>query len=104
MPRGTLFCKIRTGAVEELRLKLDTCGEDFVYRDMIELDADSSDSFFSMLWAACEEKTLVELPLDWHRDMSRDGYFEREQMFAVLTPDELTNVIEMLTAARDRSI
>lgn len=105
MPRGTLFAKVRAGCVDELRMKLDTAGHnDFIYRAMIEVDASGSDEFFNMLWAACEERTRDELPLDWEADISRDGLYDSDQMFAVLGQEEVTNLIFMLTNARDGHI
>ncbi len=102
MPRGTLYAKIRAGDLGHLQIKLDTAGpNDFVYRDMIEVECSGSDEFFSMLWAACEEKTRTDLPLDWEADMSRDGLYQNDQMFAVLDWEEVTTLIVLLTNARD---
>jgi len=98
-PRGTLFCKVRACEVEPLRIKLDSLENDFIYRDLIELDADNSTAFADMTIAACLDKTRDELPLDWHVDMSRDGLFDADQMFAILDGDEGARLVNMLSAA-----
>jgi hypothetical protein len=103
LPQGTVFVKLNACDVSELMLKRGSYPNDFVYRSIVEIESESSNIFCDMLIDACENHTRDTIPLDWDRDIHRDGLFEEDQMFGVLDKEELTNVITMLTEARDQT-
>jgi hypothetical protein len=103
LPQGTVFVKLNACYLSELMVKRGSYPDDFVYRSMIEVESESSNIFCDMLIDACETRTRDIIPLDWDRDIHRDGLFDEAQMFGVLDKEELTNVITLLTEARDQT-
>lgn len=103
MPRGTVFAKVMACDVGPLMIMNGRMGDDFLYREMIEVNSSGSSEFFDIMLAACQDKTRDTIPLDWDLNQSRDGLFEKDQLFAILDDKELTLLIDMLTDARNKS-
>lgn len=99
MPSGTLFSKYTPQFFDEFRIKGDSIESiDFYYQSLVDpIDAESSGDLFEKLDAALKG---AELPIDLHCE-SRDGHFNKEQLFAVWSPIDVLALIRRLLEAFD---
>lgn len=96
LPKGTVYSKYSPCCFEGLMVKDDNCNKnDFFYQDLIgNIDnTDTGDFFFK-----CEqaERLGQSLKLDFEV-VSRDGMFERYQLFAIYEEEDLKSLIKILS-------
>lgn len=99
MPAGTLFAKFTPHCFDELAVKGETTGNDFVVQELIpwfEGCNDSSDYFQTIERMIAGEPSP---PLDFDCT-ARDGLFDPEQLFAVFDNDDVDRLIARLQRAR----
>jgi len=97
LPTGTLFSKYSPCVFEDLRIKGDTCGNDFVVQQISDaVDASSSAEFVDLLSFAVEEGRSVNLNFDY---AGRDGLFDKDQLFAVWERKDVEQLIDRLQQA-----
>jgi len=88
LPDGTVFMKYDPCIFGELEVRQDLCGDrDFLSESLINIENNSSDDYLNKLDDA-ERDSSIELKLDFDYT-GRDGYFEDEQLFAVLSMEDL---------------
>lgn len=97
MPEGTVFSKYQPCVFEEFRIKGETWGNDFLYQslDAGEFESSGSDDWMQKLDRA--EKDGIDLPLVFDGG-SRDGCFDDDQLFAVLSESDVLALIEKIRA------
>lgn len=102
MPEGTVYAKYQPSIFEGLCIKGDTISRlddgvaiDWFYQD---IGADAIESHDSGEWGALlEESELTGRELEMDYDMQgRDGCFEDDQLFAVLSKKDVAQLIERL--------
>ena len=102
MPSGTVFANYAPHCWDELKIKGDTVGEDFLvlhltgFFEGIEDDEQGTGILIDM------ENGGESPPIDTE-SWGRDGFFDRDQRFAVLNRDDVKRIIGMLQAAVDES-
>lgn len=77
----------------ELKIKTLEHDGDFLYQNILEVDAEGLDDLIEILGEAIENKTSIKL--DNNRTY-RDGLFERDQLFAVYEKKDLKKLIKRL--------
>ncbi len=95
LPSGTVFAKYKPCFFEGLQIKLDdgNWGEDFVVQDLeTPIKCDSSENF-EIQCERAEKGEEVDLDFDCG---SRDGLFDRDQLFAVWSRKDVQELIERL--------
>lgn len=94
MPKGTVYSKYSPHMFEGLMTKADNCNEiDFFYINLIgNLECPGSDDYADKSRAA-EGGARFNLDFDIE---SRDGMFDRGQLFAVYENDDLRGLIATL--------
>lgn len=88
LPPGTIFAKYTPCIFEEWRVKDETSGNDFYCRELVSTGtAAATDSalYFDELKRAESEEVG---PLDFET-ICRDGCFDDDQLFAVLSPEDV---------------
>lgn len=88
LPPGTIFAKYTPCMFEDWRVKDDTSGNDFYCRELVPtwtVAATDTSLYFDELRRAASEEVG---PLDFET-ISRDGCFDDDQMFAVLSPEDV---------------
>lgn len=105
LPGGTIYAKFDSANQQlgPLQIKLGTSwlpdngtAGDWVFRDLLEIEADNSDELWNILMAGSAGKPI---PLDFALEGGRDGLFHPEQRFAVLDINECVQLLHMLTCA-----
>lgn len=97
MPPETVFCKYFPCVFEEMRIKLDTFGDDFTYQGVIgEIECHSGYERIDDLFRSIETGESLTMCFD---DVSRDGCFDEDQLFAVLERQDVANLISRLAKA-----
>lgn len=91
LPDETLFFKVSKFGYTELSIKGRTVGDDFYVQSLKELNAD--ESIIDTYYTSAETKTSFNLDLDIQ---SRDGMFDKDQMFAIYEPVDVTQLINRL--------
>lgn len=87
---------------EDLNIFIEPCGErDFIYQSLIgAFDSSGSDHAMDMINCA-EENSSFDIPVDY-KCCARDGYFEDNDKYYVLSKNDLHKLIERLTIAYDQ--
>lgn len=97
MPPGTVFQKWAPDYWEALEIKEDTLPSDFVATAITEIPVSSDDmSESDDLCRRMRAGEDVPVNLDF---TSRDGLYDREQLFAVWAPDDVRALIEQIQRA-----
>lgn len=98
LPAGTVFAKYADHQFEQIEVKADTCGEDFVTNGLIpmfegwESGTDFEDGIDAMV--AGEQSP----PFDYD-SYGRDGLFDQDQLFAVFEKRDVEAMIAHLQEA-----
>lgn len=100
MPPGTLFAKYTPMVFDALMIKGETWAFDFLYQDLICIESSGSAELFDKLEEAQRTGGSLKLDLDCQ---SRDGLFEKDQLFAVWEKPDLEQLIARLTIALNES-
>lgn len=95
MRSGTLFCEIKQRwAIGEIRVKLDTIGEDFVELNLNEIQARDSTEWFETLEEMADQGSSCPIDLD---TTCRNGLFDEGALFMIYEADDLQRLISRLT-------
>ena len=95
MPNGTLFMKYEPCNFGDLRVKVDTLENDFIFESVTdEIDCSGSDELFDKLFAAQKDEN-ISLKMDFDAT-DRDGLYEAEQLFAVYEKVDVVGLIDKL--------
>ena len=98
-PPGTVYAKTVGTDMQGLCIKLETYpGGDWVFQDLIAIDATDSGEYFARF--AAMEHDGAEFPWDSGATM-RDGLFDADDKFLVFDAADLDGLIAALQAARD---
>lgn len=98
LPPGTLFAKFEPDVFGPLQLKADTCGEDFVCVELIpsfEGVRDCGD-WHEVLDRMVAGEASPPLRYDSY---GRDGYFDRDQLFAVFEERDVRALLDHIIEA-----
>jgi len=96
LPAGVVFMKFQPCVFEDsLLVKQDTMETDFTYQDITQgVDCVDSNDFCDILFAAEKDHSIsVSLIVDL---ISRDGLFEKNQLFAVYEQKDIDRLIGKL--------
>lgn len=87
---------------EDLNIFCNSCGErDFIYQPLIgSFYSSGSNHDMGMIYMAKEDNTY-EIPLDYECQ-SRDGIFEDDDRYYVLSKDDLKKLIDRLTVTYEK--
>lgn len=107
LPKGTLFCKFENGASPEfgdLMIKGDSIGEEtkeqtagFFYQDLSgSYDPVVNDDYYETLVTMM--KTGMDVPMNFDAG-SRDGFYDKEQHFAVFSLNDQLQLKDRLERA-----
>jgi hypothetical protein len=96
LPEGTLFMKYEPCFFGPLCIKDKTWEHDWNYIPLDDIDAKDSGEFGDKLQLAQEAGISVDMDFE---TVSRDGCFDKEQLFAVYEPTDHLNLIKVLVAA-----
>ncbi len=95
LPAGTIFLKYEPCVFEELQCKGDTWDHDFLSENIAyNIENTGSDDFSGKLFDAQEYG--ISLKMDFNC-RSRDGCFDRDQLFAVYEKQDVEMLISKLT-------
>jgi hypothetical protein len=100
LPAGTLFSKYEPTIFGDLSIKDDTCDgvDDFFYISIADaVDANGTEGFVDTLDRAEKEGSSFSLDLE---TVSRDGLFDKGQLFAVWESQDVNMLIARLQAAK----
>lgn len=109
LPAGTVFAKFGNAAgdpdhlyFDDVCIKEDTCGADFVVQDLTAQFEGwtGSDSHFEELQRMSADTAHESPPLDYD-SASRDGLFDKGQRFAVWSVEDTRRLIARLQDALD---
>lgn len=90
LPKNTVFQKYAPCSFGPIEIKGETREDDYLYEQLTEIDADDCYEYREMLIDA--EKNGVLLPLQFDIT-SRDGLFDKDQLFAVWSQSDVTNLV-----------
>lgn len=94
MPPQTLFSKYRPCVFDDLMIKGETWGNDFLYQQIIDaVKARDSGEFADILFKSAEDGSSFELDFDCQ---GRDGMFDADQLFAVWERKDVEALITRL--------
>jgi len=94
LPSGVLFSNFEPCYFQEIRVKLQTSGNDFIYQDINSaIKCDSSEEFNEKMFEATEKGTELEMDFEC---AGRDGMFDADQLFAVWNKDDVKSLIKLL--------
>ena len=94
LPPETLFAKYEPCAFEDLCIKGETWGDDFLVQDITgSIECCDSNEFVNRLDHS--EATEESVPMDFECT-GRDGCFDEGQLFAVWEPNDVRALIERL--------
>jgi len=98
MPSGTVFQKFTPNAFEGLQILESAEGPDFVATDLCEeiMSGDSSEEADDKVTDMYENGSSHPVSFE---NSSRDGMFERSQLFAVWSPEDVTALMQRLAEA-----
>lgn len=97
MPDGTVFAKYQPHVFDELAIKGETMGGDFVVQDLNPwFTTTTGDDYFDQLIAI--QAGEPSPPLDYDC-AGRDGLFDQDQLFAVFDRADLEALIDRLNVA-----
>ena len=91
LPENTLYSKFKPCYFDDLSIKYNTMGNDFVCVSIIDsIECDSSEEFSDKLFDAMENKKSIAMDFD---NCGRDGMFNDDQLFAVWESDDIRKLI-----------
>ena len=97
LPSGTLYAKYRECCIAELTIKtsepIDDKNQDFYYKDLLDTELCGGELIDLFDKTPIPE---IELNFDTNISTSRDGFFDQDQLFAVLTKEEHRKLIQLL--------
>ena len=94
LPEGTVFMKYEPCVFGDLSVKGETWQHDWLYSNITyNIDCVSSDDFSNKLDDAENNGASLQMDFDC---FSRDGCFDRDQLFAVYEKDDIDGLIERL--------
>ena len=94
LPENTVFSKYKPCVFDEIAVKGETMGNDFVTQRVSDaIEAPNSCEFIDLLLRA--EKTGESMKMDFDCG-SRDGLFDAGQLFAVWEEADVRGLIELL--------
>lgn len=96
LPEGTLFCKGKPWYWGTLMLKGESLPNDFIYRDLCWVDAESS----SEATEAFEEMLTQGVSVPMESAYGRDGCFDNDDIFLVFEEPDLEQLSEIIDNAR----
>ncbi len=92
LPPGTFFSKGVQWSMNGLYVKGETWGNDFIFVDLIMIDAESSDILFDRY----EEMLKNGKSYAINQDAMRDGSFDDEEVFLVFEKEDLKRIKELI--------
>jgi hypothetical protein len=93
-PVGTVFTKYQPCFFGDMRIKDSSLKNDFCYQEIIgSIDADDPQELMDKLHASEAQGKSVDIDLDC---LSRDGYFDDDQLFAVWERGDVEKLIQRL--------
>lgn len=99
-PAGTVFHNFEPSFFTGLYIKVSdyTFGHnDFVYQELLApIDANNTSELFELIDKA--ELEGADVPLDFKDSTMREGLFDDEKMYAVLSKQEVRGLIDALSA------
>lgn len=107
LPAGTIFAKFggpegnpEDGWFDDVCIKEDTCGADFVVQDLVgQFEGwTGSDSHFAEIDRMTSDPAHESPPLDYD-SAGRDGLFDEHQRFAVWSNEDAQRLLARLTQA-----
>ena len=96
LPEGTLYYKYKPEIFEELSIKGGTCGNDFVCLPLNDI-VEANDSCVESELLEAGEKGGADIPIAFD-NFGRDGMFDPDQLFAVLSKEEAKRLVLFLMA------
>lgn len=95
LPPNTLFAKYQPSVFEELEIKGETWEHDFLVTSSLSsaIKCSGTEEFIDLLDRA--EKTGESLAMDFESE-GRDGFFDKDQLFAVWEEADVLALIERL--------
>ena len=100
LPSGTVFSKYKPCIFDGLYIKSYSIGtNDFLYQSLIgNIKCSDGVEFSDILFSAVEKQSNIELDFELPE---RDGLFDDEQLFAIYSKDDVTElVITLLESSR----
>lgn len=107
LPAGTVFAKYRPTVMQDLCIKGETLPTrvgcpDFYYQPIADaIRCADSEEFADLLDEA--QADGISVPMDFECE-SRDGLFERDQLFAVFEPEDTWRLIQRLETALSKAV
>ena len=101
LPNNTVFMKFNPMMFESLCVKQDSIINtgDFYYEDITnEMDCSGTEEYIDVLKKAISDNTM-SIPLEFNCTL-RDGFFEKEQLFAVYEQKDIDGLIEKLKTCK----
>lgn len=93
LPEGVIYAKFQPCVFGDIAVKYDSIDNDWYYRDLLEVDAEDSGEWADMLLEGMEKD--ISLPLDFEC-VSRDGFYDDDQLFTVFEKQDVISLIESL--------
>ena len=92
LPDGTIFCKGTKWCFNNLSIKGHSWDDDFLYVDLCNIDANSTDQWVDRLEDSLNNGTSYSI----NNNTSRDGMFEEQGIFLVFEKKDLNFLIDVM--------
>lgn len=92
MPSGTIYRKYEPCSFGDICVKHDTWEYDFLYQDLIDFESDDSGDYVNM----CEKMVSGDSVAISFDTVSRDGLFEKNQMFLILEKEDVKSLYNFI--------